>query len=162
MTRPVWLQFGVSGPLQSPGTTVFDLLTGHLDTLQQTERSVVAIKGWIGLAAGHTPTALDSLVLHYGFIVGPSTMVAADFPDLAADGIINPGWMYRQQIVGDVSGDGSKPVQIFNYNYEFDVRSKRSLQGVGVKTLWLVHRLSAGVTIGNASYTGQVLLAQKG
>ncbi len=109
MVRPVWLQFNVGVGINATGTTAVDVLAGHLDTLQQSERTVVAIKAQTCVFAstvnGVTP---DSFVVHLGITTGPSTLVSSDFPDLGTDGIVNPGWMYRDHVSGVVGGDGTE------------------------------------------------------
>jgi len=161
-TRPVWLQFSTSVSMNSVGSTVVDLLAGHLDDLQQSSRIVVAIKGQASVEAVSNSVTPDLFEVAYGFMTGNSNLVAADFPVLTVDGVINPGWMYRYHQAGVTVGDGTSPIQTYNHVNEFDVRSKRSLQGVGLQTLWLFVRTNIAVNAGSIFFNGQILLASKG
>ena len=161
--RPIWIQFNAAVTINTTGTTAIDLLDGHIDTLQQSERTVVAVKASLlvdaSTVAGATP---DSFRVNAGLTVGPSTMVAADFPDLDTDGIVAPGWMWRRTVGGVVTGDGTNSTQVFSYNGEVDASSKRSLKGIGLRTLWVVYRIPAAASAGTIRMVGQILLAQKG
>ncbi len=160
--RPVWLQFNNGVTFSSTGTTSTDLLTGHLTTLNQSERTIVSIRGSVGVFASTVASATpDSFDLQWGLTSGPSSMVAADFPDLATDGVVNPGWMYRELYTGVVTGDGTNSLQVYNSNRPFEVKAKRSLQGIGLTTLWMVVRVTSAVSAGTIRVTGQILLAQK-
>ncbi len=161
--RPIWVQFRHSQAISATGITAVDLLGGHIDALQQSERTVVAVKGWVGIDAGTvaSPTP-DSFELHWGLVTGVNTLVAADFPLLDLDGSVNPGWMYREQYRGVVTGDGTQGIQVFNSNRPFDVKAKRSLAGVGIQTLFLIVDVPISVSFGTITFTGQTLLATKG
>ena len=141
MTRPIWVQFSVATTINATGTTAVDLLTGHLTQLQASERTVVAIKGYTIVQASTVASVTpDVFSVHQGFTVGSDNLVAADFPDMATDGLINPGWMHREFFRGVVTGDGTNSTQVYNFRSSLDVKSKRSLQGMGDQTLWLIHR----------------------
>ncbi len=162
MTRPVWVQFHQAISLTSTGVSITDLLVGHLDQLQVSERTVVAVKGHLGLNASAVGAGPDILELFAGLIVGSDSLSAADFPVMDVDGLVNPGWMWRTQVRGVVSGNGTDPIQVLTHNERIDVRSKRSLQGLGEQTLWLVTDVKDSISVGSVIYTGQILLAQKG
>ncbi len=163
MARPVWVQVNIASAINASGTAVVDMLGSSLDSLQQSERTVVAIKGDLGIFASTTtsPTP-DSFQVDVGMITGVSTLTAADFPNLSADEVVNPGWMYRKQFVGVVTGDGTRGIQTYNDNDKVDVKSKRSLAGIGIQTLWIVFRTTVAVQAGTVRFSGQILLAQKG
>ena len=162
MIRPVWLQFRASFSLTATGTTIVDLLATHLDALQQSSRVIVAIKGSMGTRANTTSATVDDFETQAGFFVGANTLTAALVPVLSTDGVINPGFMWRRGVTGGVVGDGTAATQVFNENHDFDVKSKRSLTGLGDQTLWLQHRVSAAVSVGTCVIVGQILLASKG
>ncbi len=159
--RPVWLQFRSDNSIATTGTSIVDLLATHLDQLQISSRTVVAIKGSMGVRASTTLVSPDIFDIQAGFFVGNSNLVAADVPSLTTDGEVNPGFMWRRQVIGVTSGDATNSLQVFSDNYDFDVRSKRSLTGIGDQTLWLQVRVSAAATVGTCTISGQILLAQK-
>ncbi len=160
--RPVWLQFRSDNAITATGTAIVDLLAAHLDQLQISSRTVVAIKGSMGVQASSVSATPDSFDVQAGFFVGNNNLVAADVPVLTTDGVVNPGFMWRRQVIGVTSGDGTNRIQVFTDNYDFDVRSKRSLAGIGDQTLWLHLRTSAAALSGTMTLSGQILLAQKG
>ncbi len=162
MARPVWLQFHQSISLTAGGISAVDLLAGHMDQLQVSERTVVAIKGSISATASDVTLGTNICEFHVGLIVGNDNLSSADFPVIVTDGLINPGWMYRHQVILNAAGDGTLPIQIDRYNHEFDVKAKRSLQGLGDQTLWLITNIQDAVGVGAVVVTGQILLAQKG
>ena len=162
MVKPIWVQFDIGFAISAAGTAVSDLLSAHLDDLQQSSRTVVAIKGSLDVTASSTSATPDTFKAIYGLTVGSDNLVAVDFPDLSVAGLINPGWMWRQSVAGVSTGDGTNRIQTFNRQYDIDVKSKRSLAGVGGQTLWLVARTVSAVDAGSAFFNGQILLASKG
>jgi len=162
MTRPVWIQFDGTTAMQSAGVAVQDLLTGNLDQLQISERTIVAIKADYALAVNSTSATPDTFEVSFGFIVGSDNLIAADMPAFQTNGLVNPGWMWRKMLRGITSGDGTNAIQVANIYGEIDVRSKRKLSGLGAQTLFLVTDVEGGVSGGDITVQGQVLLAQKG
>ncbi len=160
--RPIWLQFRSTGSLTATGTTIVDLLDTHLDTLQQSSRTVVYVAGSMSVIASTTSTTPDFFELQLGLFVGANTLTSGLVPSLATDGTINPGFMWRRGLVGEPVGDGTVEIQTFVDNHDFEVKSKRSLSGLGDQTLWLQARVSAAVAAGTWTLTGQILLASKG
>ncbi len=160
--RPVWLQFDTAVALSTTGTSAVDLTTGHLDDLQIGARTVVAIMGQASFTASSSSATPDAGEAAFGFITGSDQLVAADFPDLTTDGLINPGWMYRYHTNYITTGDGTNRIQTYNLSVPFHVKSKRSLGGVGTQALWFVVRVLAASDAGTLSINGQALLASKG
>jgi len=159
--RPVWVQFDFGSSINSAGTSVVDLLTG-LDSLQVGARTIVAIKGQAHLAVSSSSATPDTFECALGFITGVSTLTSADFPDLGSGGLVNPGWMYRHYWAGVTTGDGTNRIQTYNDAVDIDVKSKRSLAGIGRQSLWAVIRTMVAADAGTVFFNGQVLLASKG
>ena len=160
--RPVWVEVRSVASLTATGTFVTDLLATGLDDLQKSTRTIVAIKGVLAVRGAITTTVLDTLEYYAGFIVGSASLSSTDFPSLGTAGVVNPGWMWRAFVYGSVAGDGVVATQVVNQMILVDVKSKRSLAGLGDQTLHIVHRIADAVPNGNAVFSGQVLLAAKG
>ena len=162
MARPVWIEVRSVAALSSSGTFVTDLFLGFLDQLQLSTRTIVAVKGKLTVRGADDAAGVDTLEYYAGLITGADTLSVADFPSLGTAGVINPGWMWRDFVYASVSGDGAVAHQVVNYSVQLDVKTKRSLKGVGDQTLWMVHRVSDPIQQGSAILSAQVLLAEKG
>ena len=115
-----------------------DILVNVLSSSVLPRATIVAIKGSVTYAPAHTAAALVNCEVHFGLIVGNSNLVAGDFPTMALDGEAGEGYMYQTHFLSKAWGDGTLPIGMAWDREILDVRSKRTLKGVGIQTLFAV------------------------